>query len=118
MSNLAKCMGEKIKSLREYNNLTQSNIAHYLKVDQSFVSKVEKGERSLTSDMLDSLATLFGVQLGAFMDEDVENWPPLSLALRANELSDEDLQAISDIKRIALNSSFMAQMLKGGQVDG
>ena len=35
----------RIKELREKNGYTQKNIADFLSVDQSFVSKIENGER-------------------------------------------------------------------------
>ena len=41
-------MGERLKELRGRSNFTQMNIADFLGVDQSFISKVEKDERVLT----------------------------------------------------------------------
>jgi transcriptional regulator with XRE-family HTH domain len=70
MNKPAETIGARIKSLRESSGLTQSNVANYLKVDQSLVSMVEKGKRSLTSDMLDKLAALFSVQVSAFEESD------------------------------------------------
>ena len=46
-------LGQKIKELRSESNYTQQNIADFLGVDQSFISKVEKNERVLTSDKLE-----------------------------------------------------------------
>ena len=112
MNNSTEIIGARIKSLRKNNGFTQSNVANYLKVDQSLVSMSEKGSRALTSDMLDKLAALFGVQVSAFLESDAPIHP-LSLALRANEISDDELEAIGAINRIALNCSFMTQLLEG-----
>lgn len=112
MINTALNPGDKIKALRDRGGFTQSNLANYLKVDQSFISKVEKGERTLTSDMLDKLAALFGVQISAFEDENTDI-KPLTFALRASEINEEDLEVISNINRIALNCNFMTQLLEG-----
>ena len=52
-------MGKRIKSLRERANLNQKAVADYLSLDQSMVSKIEKGERKITSDVIEKLARLF-----------------------------------------------------------
>lgn len=54
-------IGMKIKKLRENANLTQKQVADYLSIDQSLVSKFEKGERSINSDLLNDIANLFAV---------------------------------------------------------
>ena len=115
--NTAVNLGIKIKNMRELCGFTQSNIAKYLKVDQSQISKVEKGERTLTSDMLDKLAALFGVQISAFNGGNTTE-KPLTFALCAREISDADLETISAINRIALNCNFMTRLLEGGHSNG
>lgn len=117
MNNTAENLGLKIKFLREHSGFTQSNIAKYLKVDQSLISMVEKGKRALTSDMLEKLAALYGVQISFFQEADIE-LKPLSFALRANEINQDDLEVISSINRIALNCSFMTMLLEGGNTNG
>jgi transcriptional regulator with XRE-family HTH domain len=66
MRNSPVHIGSELKALRERSGFTQSNIAKYLKVDQSLISKFETGERTLSADMLEKLAVLFGVDLTAF----------------------------------------------------
>lgn len=117
MENSSETLGSRIKILREHNGFTQSNIAYYLKVDQSLISMVEKGKRALTSDMLEKLASLFGVQLSALHEAKIET-KSLSIALRASEINEEDLETIGCINRIALNCSFMTDLLEGGRDDG
>ena len=46
-------VGENIRHLRELARFTQDNLASFLDVDQSLISKIEKGERCLSSDMLE-----------------------------------------------------------------
>lgn len=117
MKNDPKFIGERIKSLRENSGLTQSNLANYLQVDQSLVSMIEKGKRTLTAEMLDKLAALFGLEVSTLLDLEAPV-KPLSFALRASEIKEGDLEAISAINRIALNSKFMTKLLAGEHTDG
>jgi len=109
-------IGENIKALREQSGFTQSNLANYLNVDQSLISKIEKNERSMTSDMLDKLSALFGVSVESLTKESVPA-NRITFALRASEISEDDLETISAINRIALNSNFMTQLLEECGID-
>lgn len=109
---MANIIGNNIKILRDNMGFSQSTIARFLNVDQSLISKVEKGERSLSTDMLEKLACLFGISIDAIESNSIET-SNLSFAFRASDLSAEDLEAISAINRIALNSEYMAELLKG-----
>lgn len=105
-------IGKNIKMLREGMGVNQLTIARFLNVDQSLISKIEKGERNASVDMLEKLSCLFGVTIDDIESNDLEA-SNLSIAFRANDLSVEDMEAISVINRIALNSEQMAEMLKG-----
>lgn len=107
-------IGTRIKRLREEANLTQKQIADFLSVDQSLISKFEKGERSVSSDLLDQLATLFCCPVSAFFSEDA---PPsaYTIAFRSAGMDREDLCALTAINRIALNQ-FQMDQLAGGIV--
>ena len=56
-----RTVGENVRVLRENAEFTQSNLARFMNVDQSLISKVEKRKRALSADMLEKLAALFGV---------------------------------------------------------
>lgn len=113
MSNI-KISGKRIKEIRENNNFSQSNIATYLGVDQSLISKVEKDERALSSDMIEKLSALFGVHQKAFLADSTEK--PLAYALRASNLIADDMNTISAVNRIALNCDFVTSLLNGASV--
>ncbi len=102
---------EKLKTMREKAGLRQDQIADYLGVTQTFISKVENGERNLTVDQLESLVNLYGYSLASFTAmEEVAH--PLQFAFRAQDVSQDDLHRIADIGKIAINSRFMAQILE------
>ena len=104
-------IGGNIKALRERMGINQTSIARFLDVDQSLISKFEKGERALSSDMIEKLACLFGVSVDNIESGTIET-PSLTFAFRANELTAEDMETISVINHIALNSEFMDDLLK------
>lgn len=105
-------IGRNIKALRDGMGFNQSNIASFLNVDQSLISKIEKGERGLSSDMLEKLACLFGVTVAAIEGGEIDT-SKLSFAFRASDMTVEDMEAVCAINRIALNSAYMDDLLKG-----
>ncbi len=103
---------EKLKLMREQSGLRQGQIAEYLGVTQTFISKVEMGERNLTVDQLENLVNLYGYSLSTFVNAEIET-RPIQFAYRAQEVSQNDLKVIAEIGKIAINSRFMAEMLEG-----
>ncbi|NLI92947.1 MAG: helix-turn-helix transcriptional regulator [Peptococcaceae bacterium] len=103
-------IGIKLKSLRERSGLNQAQLAAFLNVDQSYISKCEKGERQLSIDALEKACNLFGCTLQELSDEhaDIQH---LQFAFRATSISSEDLEAIADINKIALNLKQMKALL-------
>lgn len=104
-------IGQKVKALREKADLSQGQIAQFLGVDQSNISKCEKGERQFQVDHLERLGSLFGVSLGDLMNEEMMV-APLQIAFRADGMQVEDLNAIADIQKIALNLDQMRTLLR------
>lgn len=106
------CIGRKVKELRIQAGFNQSSIAEYLQVDQSLISKIEKGEREASTDILKKLAELFGCKVSSLINED-EEISCLNVAFRAKDMSKDDLETIAVINRIALNLENMQRMLEG-----
>jgi len=104
-------IGQKIKSLREIAGLNQMQIAQLLGIDQSTISKCEKGERQFQVDQLEQLGSLFGVPLDGLMSEEmpVTNF---QIAFRAESIQVEDLNAIADIQKIGMNLDQMHTFLQ------
>ena len=109
-----KVVGENIRKLRERAGFTQGNLARFMQVDQSTVSKIESGDRSLSVSMLEKLATLFGVTAEQ-MESEGAVIPEFSFAFRGSDLSAAEMEALSAVNRIALNAAFMEKLLKGGK---
>ena len=103
---------EKLKKMREEAGLRQGQIADYLGVTQTFISKVETGERNLTVDQLESVVNLYGYSLATFADMEQETHP-IQFAFRAQDISQDDLNVIAEISKIAINSRFMKRLQEG-----
>jgi len=103
--------GERFKELREKSGLTQAQLAQYLDIDQSYISKFEKNERQFGTDTLQRAADLFGCSVDYFINEKVEHSAPI-IALRANSFTVEDLETIARINKLALNLSYMENLLE------
>lgn len=104
-------IGQRIKVLREVAGLNQTQIAQFLGVDQSYISKCENGERQFRMDLLEQLGNLFGVSLHDLANEEAST-APLQIAFRADSMDVEDLNAIADIQKIALNLNQMRAILQ------
>lgn len=103
---------DKLKEMREQAGLRQEQIAAFLGVTQTYISKVETGERNLSVEQLENLVNLYGYSLPSFNDS-LNHVQPIRFAFRAQDVSQEDLKVIAEIGRIAVNSRFMADILEG-----
>ncbi len=61
-------MREKLREAREAAGLTQEAVAKHFKKPQSFVSKVETGERRIDPTELQEFARLYGKPITFFLD--------------------------------------------------
>lgn len=104
-------VGKKIKELRNNAGLTQAQVATFLEIDQSLISKYEKGERAIQSDALDQIATLFCCPVREILSEEYST-PPYAIKFRTAAIENDDLVALSVINRIALNQFEMDQLVE------
>ena len=110
-------IGQNAKRARESNGFSQAHVADFLKVDQSLISKFEKGERSIQSDVMERLANLYGYRVSDFECEDGIHEQRMKAAYRSSGISADDMETIHDIKRIALNLFFMTDLAGGEKVE-
>jgi transcriptional regulator with XRE-family HTH domain len=113
---MSKQIGQKIKELREQAGLNQNQIAQFLEIDQSTISKCEKGERQFQMDHLEQLGSLFGCTLADLMNGE-ELVRPMQIAFRADGIQVEDLAAIADIHKIAMNLDMMRTLLQENLIE-
>lgn len=96
-----KDVGRNIKNMREKSGLNQRQVAEFLDLDQSMISKIEKGERNISASLIDKLADLFCCPVSSLVSgEDNIN---CKIAFRSNAISSEDLKALSIVNKIVLN---------------
>lgn len=110
MDSVNRAVGERIKMLRKGSKLTQEQLANYLEVDQSLVTKLESGTRSLSVTLIDKICSLFGCTEEYLMGEN-DQYIPLNFSFRSSEIKTEDLQSIAAINKIAMNLRFMDEMI-------
>ena len=110
-------IGENAKHARESVGFSQASVADFLNVDQSLISKFEKGDRTLQSDMLERLANLYGYTIADFELDGCVPEQRLKAAYRSNEITTDDMEVIHDIRRIAINLFFMTNLIGGDSIE-
>ena len=100
----------RLKELRTESRLTQEQLANYLDVDQSLITKLENGTRSLNVTLLEKLCNLFGCSDSYLLGMD-DTYVPLSFAFRTKGIQTEDLESIAAVNKIILNLRSMNEMM-------
>ncbi len=92
-----KYIHKRIKKLREDNNYNQEQVANYLDMDQSYISKIEKGKRNLNEVAFNKLCLLYNCSPDYLLGKSDDYEPP-KLAFRSDE--SVDLFAISKMNQV------------------
>ena len=88
---------ERLKQLREENNYSQEQVADYLEIDQSYISKIEKGKRNLNEISFNKLCLLYNCSPDYLLGKSNVYEPP-KLAFRSDE--SVDLFAIAKMNQV------------------
>lgn len=108
-------LSRNIKKLREKFAYTQSFVAEYLGISAAAVNQYENDARSIPENVVGKLALLFNVEEFDLYEEDPEKQNVLtSFAFRADEIIAEDLQTITQFKKIISNYINMSSALANG----
>lgn len=103
-------LGANLKAARTSRGFTQSQVAEYLGIDQTTLSKIEGGTRTIGVVMLDKLAALYFCTIDQLLGE-----APLSkqaVAFRSRDLQNKDVAHLAEIGRIVGNLEEMTILLK------
>jgi transcriptional regulator with XRE-family HTH domain len=107
---LEKEIGQKLYQLRNKYGYSMRKVGEGIGVDYSYISRLEKGEKTPSLDVLQKLADFFNVKISYFFGEEVEmpkelkdlgvEWITLSEEMKNEGLSVEDVRkAVNFIKK-------------------
>lgn len=86
-------VGRKIRQLRQEQKLTQTELSSRIGIQQSDLSRMEKGEYRVSLDNLFKILAEFGMSIGEFFDE-----------ISRESVSPRDLQLLRDFKDLDAES--------------
>lgn len=101
----------RLKQLRKESKITQEQLASYLGVDQSMITKLENGTRSMNVTLIEKICNLFGCS-DAYLMEESDEYIPLNFAFRSNGIQAEDLESIAMVNKIVMNIRYMNEMME------
>jgi len=82
-------VGPKIRQLRKERKLTQTELASRIGIQQSDLSRMEKGEYRVSLDTLFRILAEFNVSIGEFFDDVAEE-----------SMTPRDVELVRDLKRL------------------
>ena len=97
-------MGLKLKSLRKEHGYSQIQLAEYLKIDQSNLSKIENNKRNLNLTLLDKICLLYNCTPEYLLGESDEYEKQKIMFKSGNDM---DLNAIAKINKLSCDLSIL-----------
>ena len=94
-------IGANLKEMRQSRGLSQTQVANYLGIDQTTLSKIENGTRTIGVVMLERLAALYFCSLDQLLGETPKS--PNAIAFRTKSLDGTELESLAEIGRIVGN---------------
>ncbi len=106
-------IGERLKKIRKASGFSQAQVAKYLGINRVGLSYIETGTRPVSTMMLQKLADLYGYRYSYIFSEDGEGTegPQVATAFRVGDIDENDLEVISQVKRIATNLDKLYNLL-------
>jgi len=109
---LINIIGKNLQDYREKNHYNQDQIAEYLGIDRSVISRYEKGEREISLLFLNKLCDLYGIELEDLLEPDAASKTAnLAFAFRIDSQNQQDLTSIAQFQKIVKNYLKMKKIL-------
>ncbi|GAB3025396.1 helix-turn-helix domain-containing protein [Spirosoma pulveris] len=109
-------VGQNIRQFRERLGFTQASVADFLGISREQISYYETSARPVSTDHLQKLADLFGIDAYDLLDPDsFQRQINVALAFRADQFTTEDLTSIAAFKRIVKNYRKMKLRIANGE---
>lgn len=100
-------IGDRIKKIRTQNKLTLQELGDKINYNYSNLSKIERGERKPTTELLEDLAEFFNVKLSYFFGEEQKlpeelvkkgaEWLTFIEDMENRELTPEEIKGLVDL---------------------
>jgi len=99
---------EYTSKILENNSFTQEQIADFLHVDQSLISKWKKQERLINAEQFQSLCNMLGHSMSDYLNGNTES--TIKVAFRASKLKDSDIIAIARFNTVFSNLILLGEL--------
>ncbi|GAB2518546.1 helix-turn-helix domain-containing protein [Spirosoma aerophilum] len=97
-------VGQNIRQFRERLGFTQASVADFLGISREQISYYETNARPVSTDHLQKLADLFGIDAYDLLEADsAQQQINVNLAFRATDLNAQDLASIARFRRVVNN---------------
>ena len=103
-------IGMNAKDARKSSGYSKATVAEFLKLDQCLISDFENGHSPNRSDLLERLACLYGINISDFERSESSQVEDRRIGCGLNTMTLQDMEAIHDINRIAMNLFFMSDL--------
>ncbi|NMI05044.1 helix-turn-helix transcriptional regulator [Paenibacillus sp. SZ31] len=70
MSNIYLRVGKRIRLYRKARKLTQEELGEQLRIDQSYLGRIERGEVNITIETLDKIAISLGIVPSQLLEDE------------------------------------------------
>lgn len=64
---IRKQFGNRIKQLRQENELSQEALAHLADLDRTYIPSIEKGERNVSLEVIQKLSKAFKIKISELL---------------------------------------------------